>query len=34
LHNAAFDFNDAVIPVGSAMFCRLVERSMPVADAV
>ena len=33
LHNAAFDFNDAVIPVGSAMFCRLVERSMPLADA-
>lgn len=32
LHNAAFDFNDAVIPVGSAMFSRLVERSMPLAD--
>ena len=30
LHNAAFDFNDAVIPVGSAMFSRLVERSMPL----
>ncbi|SHI47667.1 M20 aminoacylase family protein [Pollutimonas bauzanensis] len=30
LHNSAFDFNDAVIPVGSAMFCRLVERSMPL----
>lgn len=33
LHNAAFDFNDAVIPAGSAMFCRIVERSMPLGDA-
>lgn len=31
LHSASFDFNDAVIPVGSAMFCRVVERSMPLA---
>jgi len=31
LHNAAFDFNDAVIPDGCAMFVRLVERSMPLA---
>lgn len=31
LHNAAFDFNDAVIPQGCAMFARLVERSMPLA---
>ena len=30
LHNANFDFNDAVIPVGSAMFAALVERSMPL----
>ncbi|MGB6106162.1 MAG: M20 aminoacylase family protein [Pusillimonas sp.] len=30
LHSPTFDFNDAVIPVGSAMFCRLVERSMPL----
>ena len=30
LHNAAYDFNDAVIPQGSAMFARLVERSMPL----
>lgn len=30
LHNAAFDFNDAVIPQGCAMFARLVERSMPL----
>ncbi|TEA80240.1 M20 aminoacylase family protein [Allopusillimonas ginsengisoli] len=33
LHNSAFDFNDAVIPAGSAMFCRLVERSMPLTTA-
>jgi amidohydrolase len=31
LHNSAFDFNDAVIPAGSAMFCRLAERSMPLS---
>lgn len=30
LHNSAFDFNDAVIPAGCAMFARLVERSMPL----
>ena len=30
LHNAKFDFNDEVIPVGSAMFAALVERSMPL----
>ena len=32
LHNAAFDFNDAVIPHGCAMFVRLVERSMPLSS--
>ena len=30
LHNPKFDFNDEVIPVGSAMFAALVERSMPL----
>jgi hippurate hydrolase len=30
LHNANFDFNDAVIPAGSAMFAALVERSLPL----
>lgn len=30
LHSPVFDFNDAVIPAGSAMFCRLVERGMPL----
>ena len=32
LHNSSFDFNDDVIPVGSAMFAALVERSMPIAE--
>lgn len=30
LHNPKFDFNDDVIPVGSATFAALVERSMPL----
>jgi amidohydrolase len=30
LHNSRFDFNDAVIPVGSAMFCALAEHGMPL----
>ena len=30
LHNPKFDFNDAVIPTGSATFAALVERSMPL----
>ncbi len=30
LHNPKFDFNDEVIPVGSALFAALVERSMPL----
>jgi hippurate hydrolase len=33
LHSTSFDFNDAVIPAGAAMFCRLVERSMPTGSA-
>lgn len=32
LHNPTFDFNDAVIPLGSAMFCALAERGMPLAE--
>jgi hippurate hydrolase len=32
LHNPAFDFNDAVIPAGSAMFARLIERGMPLVS--
>ncbi len=30
LHNPKFDFNDDVIPTGSAMFAALIERSMPL----
>ncbi len=30
LHNPKFDFNDDVIPAGSATFAALVERSMPL----
>ncbi|HEU0229237.1 MAG TPA: M20 aminoacylase family protein [Burkholderiaceae bacterium] len=33
LHSSIFNFNDAVIPTGSAMFCRLVERSLPLDAA-
>lgn len=32
LHNSKFDFNDAVIPEGSALFAAIVERSMPLVD--
>lgn len=32
LHNARFDFNDEVIPLGSAMFCALAERDLPLAQ--
>ena len=31
LHNSRYDFNDAVIPLGSAVFSAVVERSMPLA---
>ena len=30
LHNPAFDFNDAVAPVGASFFARLVERAQPL----
>ena len=29
LHNAAYDFNDAAIPYGAALFARLIERELP-----
>lgn len=32
LHNARFDFNDEVIPLGSAMFCGLAERDLPLGQ--
>jgi hippurate hydrolase len=31
LHNPHYDFNDAVIPLGAAVFARLVETEMPMA---
>ena len=30
LHNPNYDFNDAVIPLGAAVFARLVETEMPI----
>ncbi|WP_119156812.1 M20 aminoacylase family protein [Caldimonas tepidiphila] len=32
LHNSRYDFNDEVLPLGSALFASLVERAMPLAD--
>jgi hippurate hydrolase len=32
LHNSRFDFNDEVIPAGSAMFASIIERAMPLED--
>lgn len=32
LHNPRYDFNDAVIPLGSGLFAALVERAMPLQD--
>ena len=32
LHNARYDFNDDILPLGAALFVRLVERAMPLAD--
>jgi amidohydrolase len=31
LHNSRYDFNDDVLPLGSAMYASLIERSMPLA---
>jgi hippurate hydrolase len=30
LHNPHYDFNDAVIPLGAAVFGRLIETEMPI----
>lgn len=30
LHNPRYDFNDAVIPIGAAVFARLIETGMPI----
>jgi amidohydrolase len=32
LHNSQYDFNDEVLPLGSALFAGLVEQSLPLAD--
>jgi len=32
LHNSRYDFNDNVIPLGSAIFSALAESSMPIVD--
>jgi hippurate hydrolase len=31
LHSSCYDFNDAILPLGAALFVRLAERSMPLA---
>ena len=31
LHNACYDFNDAILPLGAALFVRLAEQGMPIA---
>ncbi len=31
LHNARYDFNDAILPIGASYWARLVERSLEVA---
>jgi amidohydrolase len=31
LHNSCYDFNDAVLPLGAALFAGIVEKSMPLA---
>jgi amidohydrolase len=33
LHNPRYDFNDAILPLGAALFVRLAERAMPERDA-
>lgn len=31
LHNATYDFNDEILPLGAALFVRLAERALPLA---
>ncbi len=33
LHNPSYDFNDAVLPLGSAWFASIIERGLPLAPA-
>ena len=32
LHGSRYDFNDAILPLGAALFARLAEQSMPVGS--
>ncbi len=32
LHNPRYDFNDEILPLGAALFARLVEQGLPLAD--
>jgi hippurate hydrolase len=32
LHNTRYDFNDAVIPLGSALFASLAEHALPLTE--
>jgi amidohydrolase len=32
LHNSRYDFNDEILPLGSALHASLIERSMPIAQ--
>jgi amidohydrolase len=34
LHNTRYDFNDAILPLGAALFVRLTERSMPLHNSI
>jgi hippurate hydrolase len=31
LHNARYDFNDAILPIGASYWARLVEQSLAAA---
>ena len=31
LHNSRYDFNDAILPLGSALYASLIEQAMPLA---
>ena len=33
LHSSRYDFNDAVLPLGAAVYAGLIERGMPVEVA-
>jgi len=33
LHNSRYDFNDDILPLGSALHASLVEQAMPLSEA-